>query len=106
MLAWTASPHCTPNWLPSSSATPSAWPTASTAVPNLALFRRDAPARPAVCLVEPSVVMVARGAKRLLVGGQGYDYGPERFLMTSIDLPANSEVVAASADTGPASGWC
>jgi AraC-like DNA-binding protein len=69
-----------------------------TAVPNLALFRRDAPARPAVCLVEPSVVMVARGAKRLLVGGQGYDYGPERFLMTSIDLPANSEVVAASAD--------
>jgi len=68
-----------------------------TPIPNLALFRREAPARPAVCLVEPSIVLVARGAKRLLVGGQGYAYGTERFLVTSLDLPANSEVIEASA---------
>jgi AraC-like DNA-binding protein len=70
----------------------------ATSIPNLALFRREAPARPAVCLVEPSVVLVARGAKRLLVGGEPYPYGTERFLMTSLDLPANSEVIQASAD--------
>jgi AraC-like DNA-binding protein len=68
-----------------------------TPIPNLALFRREAPARPTVCLVEPSVVVVAQGAKRLLVGSEGYAYGPERFLMTSLDLPANSEVIQASA---------
>lgn len=68
-----------------------------TSIESLALFRREAPARPAVCLVEPSLVLVARGAKRLVVGGQGYAYGPERFLMTSLDLPANSEVIEASA---------
>lgn len=67
-----------------------------TPIPELTLFRREAPARPAVCMVEPSIVLVARGAKRLLVGGQGYAYDAQRFLITSLDLPANSEVMAAS----------
>jgi AraC-like DNA-binding protein len=67
-----------------------------TPIPDLALFRREAPARPAVCMVEPSIVMVAQGAKRLLVGGEGYGYDAERFLVTSLDLPANSEVLDAS----------
>jgi AraC-like DNA-binding protein len=69
----------------------------ATAIPNLALFRREAPARPAVCMIEPSIVMVAQGSKRLLVGGEGYAYDAERFLLTSLDLPANSEVIEASA---------
>lgn len=69
----------------------------ATPIPDLALFRRDAPARPVVCMVEPSIVMVAQGAKRLLVGGEGYAYDAERFLITSLDLPANSEVIDASA---------
>ncbi len=68
-----------------------------TPIPGLTLFRREAPARPAVCMVEPSIVMVAQGAKRLLVGGEGYGYDAERFLITSLDLPANSEVIEASA---------
>jgi AraC-like DNA-binding protein len=68
-----------------------------TPIPGLTLFRREAPARPAVCMVEPSIVMVAQGAKRLLVGGEGYGYDAERFLTTSLDLPANSEVIEASA---------
>jgi AraC-like DNA-binding protein len=69
----------------------------ATPIPSLALFRREAPARPAVCMVEPSIVMVARGVKRLVVGGEGYAYDIERFLVTSLDLPANSEVIEASA---------
>lgn len=68
----------------------------ATAIAELGLFRREAPAPPAVCMVAPSIVMVARGTKRLLVGGQGFAYDAERFLVTSLDLPANSEVVAAS----------
>ncbi len=68
----------------------------ATPVPGLSLFRREAPARPAVCMVEPSIVMVAQGTKRLLVGGEGYVYDAKRFMATSLDLPANSEVLAAS----------
>lgn len=69
----------------------------ATPIPNLTLFRREAPARPAVCMIEPSIVMVAQGTKRLLVGGEGYAYDAKRFLLTSLDLPANSEVIEASA---------
>jgi hypothetical protein len=68
----------------------------ATPIPALALFRREVPARPVVCMVAPSIVMVAQGAKRLLVGGEGYAYDGERFLTTSLDLPANSEVIDAS----------
>jgi AraC-like DNA-binding protein len=68
----------------------------TTPVAELGLFRREAPARPVVCMVAPSIVMVAQGTKRLLVGGEGHVYDAERFLLTSLDLPAYSEVVAAS----------
>jgi len=68
----------------------------TTPIAHLTLFRREAPARPTVCMVGPSIVMVAQGAKRLLVGGAGYTYDAERFLTTSLDLPANSEVIEAS----------
>lgn len=68
----------------------------STDIANLTLFRREAPAQPNVCLVEPSIVLVARGTKRLIVGGEGYVYDTRRFLLTSLDVPANSEVIEAS----------
>jgi len=67
-----------------------------TAIPGLSLFRRDQPAPPVVCMIEPSLILVGRGEKRLWVGGEGYCYDPARFLVTSLDLPANSEVLRAS----------
>lgn len=70
----------------------------ATAVPNLGLFRRDVPAEPCVCLVEPSVVMVVQGAKQMQVGDETYTYDTERFLITSLDLPAVSAVVDARPD--------
>jgi AraC-like DNA-binding protein len=68
----------------------------ATCIPGLSLFRRDQPAPPAVCMIEPSLILVGRGEKRLWVGGEGYRYDPSRFLVTSLDLPANSEVLLAS----------
>ncbi len=69
-----------------------------TDIASLTLFRREAPAKPSICLVEPSIVLVARGIKRLIVGGEGHVYGTRRFLLTSLDIPANSEVIEASVD--------
>lgn len=67
-----------------------------TPITGLGFFRREHPSPPVVCMVEPSIILVARGEKRLWVGGEGYPYDTSRFLITSLDLPANSEVLAAS----------
>jgi AraC-like DNA-binding protein len=68
-----------------------------TAIPHLRFFRRDEVAPPTACMVEPSIVFVAQGAKRLWVGGEGYLYDSSRLLVTSLDLPGGSEVLTASA---------
>ncbi|MGC4068393.1 MAG: AraC family transcriptional regulator [Polyangiaceae bacterium] len=67
-----------------------------TRIESLAFFRREAPTPPGVCRVEPSVVVVVQGAKRMLVGDDAYAYDCERFLIASLDVPASSEVVEAS----------
>ncbi|RSC25231.1 AraC family transcriptional regulator [Pseudomonas putida] len=67
-----------------------------TAIPGLDLFRRNEPAAPVSCMVPPSVVLVVDGAKKMWIGGEGYGYDTSRFLVTSLDLPANSEVTEAS----------
>ncbi|NDZ18808.1 AraC family transcriptional regulator [Variovorax sp. WS11] len=69
-----------------------------TPIAGLTFFRREAPAAPAVCMVEPSVVLVAQGAKQLWLGGDAYRYDTSCFLITSLDLPADSEVVVASSE--------
>ena len=65
-------------------------------IPGVGFFRREQPAAPVVCMVEPCVVLVAQGKKQLWVGGEGYPYDTTRFVLTSLDIPANSEVLAAS----------
>lgn len=67
-----------------------------TPIEGLGFFRREHPSPPVVCMVEPSIILVARGEKQLWVGGEGYPYDTSRFLITSLNLPANSEVLAAS----------
>jgi AraC-like DNA-binding protein len=68
----------------------------ATSIAGLGFFRREHPSSPVVCMVEPSIILVAQGEKQLWVGGEGYPYDTSRFLVTSLDLPANSEVLAAS----------
>ncbi|SEG67071.1 AraC family transcriptional regulator [Marinobacterium lutimaris] len=70
-----------------------------TRINNLALFRREAATDPCDCMVEPSIVMVVQGAKQLLIGDKGYVYNTRQFLITSLDLPAKSQVLEASPET-------
>ncbi len=70
-----------------------------TEITGLHVFRRDRPSPPADCLIGPSVVLVAQGAKRLWVGGDAYPYDASHFLVTSLDLPANAEVTRATPET-------
>jgi len=65
-------------------------------LPSLYFFRRETLTRPAVCMVEPSLLLVVQGEKEMLVGEKAFPYGVGRFLLTSLDLPANSRVIEAS----------
>lgn len=68
----------------------------STTISGLDLFRRNEPAPPVNCIVPPSIVLVVDGAKKMWVGGEAYGYDTSKFLVTSLELPANSEVTDAS----------
>lgn len=65
-------------------------------IPELMFFRREAPMPPSTCLVESSIILVVQGEKQMLAGGEAYPYNIDRFLVTSLDIPANSQIVSAS----------
>ncbi len=67
-----------------------------TSIPGLLFYRRECASPPASCQVEPSVVLVASGRKKMWLGGKGYPYDNDHFLINSLDLPANSEIIEAS----------
>ncbi|MCB6184670.1 AraC family transcriptional regulator [Leeia sp. TBRC 13508] len=68
----------------------------ATAVEDLFLFRREAPTDPCVCMVESSVVFVLQGAKQMILGDDAFMYNRQHFLITSLDLPASTQVIEAS----------
>ncbi len=70
-----------------------------TVITGLGLFRREAPSPPVTCILAPSIVLVVQGAKEMVIGSDVYPYDTTRFLITSLDVPANSAVTLASADT-------
>ncbi len=70
-----------------------------TPIPNLLFFRRDEPTEPDFCLVEPSLVLVVQGTKQMQVGGEAFPYDTSNFLLTSLDLPATSQVLEADSGT-------
>lgn len=67
-----------------------------TSISSLFLFRRETMTEPCECVVEPSIVLVASGVKQLIIGDHAYRYDPSHFLLTSLDLPARSQVLEAS----------
>jgi AraC-like DNA-binding protein len=67
-----------------------------TAIPGLLLGRRDAPTEPISAMYEPSICVVAQGAKRVLLGDDTYVYDERHFLITSVDLPTVVQVTNAS----------
>ncbi|MGO9611677.1 MAG: AraC family transcriptional regulator N-terminal domain-containing protein [Dissulfurispiraceae bacterium] len=67
-----------------------------TAIPGLSLYRRDEPTQPTSCMCEPSICMIAQGAKRALLGDDAYVYDAHHFLITSVDLPTVVQITKAS----------
>jgi AraC-like DNA-binding protein len=67
-----------------------------TAIPGLSLYRRDEPTQPTSIMFEPSICMIAQGAKRALLGDDTYVYDARHFLITSVDLPTVIQIIKAS----------
>jgi AraC-like DNA-binding protein len=67
-----------------------------TAILGLVLARREEPTQPTSGMYEPSICLVAQGAKRVLLGDDIYVYDAHHFLITSVDLPTVVQVIEAS----------
>lgn len=68
----------------------------TTAVPGLSLFHRKEPTQLVTTLYEPSICLVIQGEKRVILGEDTYFYGPDKYLIVSVNLPATVQVLKAS----------
>jgi AraC-like DNA-binding protein len=67
-----------------------------TEIPGLRFYRRSLPTACASATYEPSLVVFVQGQKRINVGKTTYLCDGSNFLLTSIDLPVVSQVIAAT----------
>ncbi len=67
-----------------------------TTIPGLSLYRRIEPTQPTSGMYEPSICLIAQGAKRVVLGDDIYVYDAHHFLITSVDLPTVWQIMEAS----------
>ncbi|SHO66039.1 transcriptional regulator, AraC family [Pseudoxanthobacter soli DSM 19599] len=67
-----------------------------TAVAGLTIHGKTGPAEPASFFYDPSFALIARGSKRVVLGGESYVYDESHFLMTAVGLPTIVQVLNAS----------
>jgi AraC-like DNA-binding protein len=65
-------------------------------VPGLSLFRKAEPSEPVTGIYEPSVCLIAQGAKRVLLGDDTYVYDASHYLFSGLHLPVIAQVIEAS----------
>jgi AraC-like DNA-binding protein len=67
-----------------------------TEIPGLRLYRRSLTTACTSAAYEPSLVVFVQGKKRINVGKTTYICDGSKFLLTSVDLPVISQVIAAT----------
>lgn len=67
-----------------------------TEIPGLRLYRRSLPTACISATYEPSLVVFVQGQKRINLGKTTYLCDASSFLLTSVDLPVVSQVIAAT----------
>lgn len=69
-----------------------------TEVPGLSIFRRGGLTELSSAVYEPSLCMVAQGAKRVILGDEEFIYDPYNYLITSVHLPTIVQVMKGSSE--------
>ena len=67
-------------------------------IPGLYLFQIPERTAPKSVVSEPSICLIAQGAKRLILGEETLEYSPERYLLTSVHVPTIVQVSKAEPD--------
>ncbi|OLN29460.1 Transcriptional regulator, AraC family [Desulfovibrio sp. DV] len=67
-----------------------------TAIPGLTLNAWDAPTDLTHYVHEPSLCLIAQGAKRVVLGKETYTYDAAHFLISSVELPVVAQISEAS----------
>jgi AraC-like DNA-binding protein len=70
-----------------------------TAIPGLSLYHRTTPTPCFRASYEPGLSIFVQGRKRILLGGTEYLCDGSSFLLSSIDVPAQSQIIEASEKT-------
>jgi AraC-like DNA-binding protein len=68
----------------------------ATSVNGLFCIRLSAPNMKLPSVYQPSICVIAQGAKQVLLDGEIFRYAPPQFLAVSVDLPLLGQVVEAS----------
>lgn len=66
------------------------------AIQGLSLFRRTEPSEPLTGMYEPSVCLIAQGAKQVQLGDDMYIYDASHYLFAGLHLPVVAQVIEAS----------
>ena len=69
-----------------------------TPLPGVSLIRADAPGMPMPTVYEPSLCIIAQGAKTVSLGERRLHYDPSHCLVASVDLALIGQVTAAEPD--------
>lgn len=68
----------------------------ATKVPGLTVFKKTDASQPIAGVYEPSVCLIAQGAKRVRLNEESYIYDTEHYLFSGVHLPVVAQVVEAS----------
>jgi AraC-like DNA-binding protein len=67
-----------------------------TPLPRVMFYRITQPLPRSAAVYEPLIIIVARGSKRVYLGGEVYTYDTDNYLVTSVPLPVECEIPRAS----------
>ncbi|HEU0175214.1 MAG TPA: AraC family transcriptional regulator [Blastocatellia bacterium] len=68
----------------------------ATAIPRLFLIRKSQLSEPMLTMYDPALCIVVQGRKQVMLADEVYVYGPEQFLVISVDLPVVGQVIEAT----------
>lgn len=70
----------------------------STKVPGLTVFKKTVANTPMAGVYEPSICLIAQGAKRVQLGEDSYSYDTRHYLFSGVHLPVVAQVTDASVE--------
>jgi AraC-like DNA-binding protein len=65
-------------------------------LPGLFLHRISTRSEPVHGVSHPAMCVIAQGSKEVLLGAERYQYDPAHYLLTTVELPVVSQILAAS----------